>query len=675
MIPASDYLEDLLVSNDQAQNNQEIDLDDLEVEIMIVAKNAKPLSQASAFLTRRGWPTTAVSNLSQAIELAAEKKPDFVLVSLNHANPAMPRFIDLVQTTFNSTVVAFAENMDTASNQKLNKSNFKYKVFGQMSGPNLHRSLRRILAEKYNIGGDDHKEENKREGRDKDDDNVSVKGGANRGPNIVVQKNNEGGPQTPKGPIMIKSDKDGDGDEGGEGQEVLSAGKYKMGRANRRSLKDLTATEGKENNGPAYSPSGKESKDLAAKLKNSLFTGNDGGGAGAGGGDGDGPGWDSSAGDGSNLNDYFNNEDGKKPASNFTNPNGQTGGPNAGVIGPDGKPLQPNTAMLGPDGKPMAPGVNAQTPEGTTYHPAEQKGGHSKPGQKLSALEASLAKKTQPPTPVGESSGGGWGNKVAQQMAAEADAAAIAEARAQEARRQAAIRAGKLNTPSAHSMIEMAVQTGLAKICQAGDSRPQHVEKIENVGVFPIDSSVMPGYLVLAWPNAEPRAEEAFFQLAQESLRQAFHDNGVQARIEQGFFVQIPQVDFLQWTGQAAFNLSLAHRDKELAVAFFQVPKGLPKAKQVEGQQMFSINVDEISTDRPVTFKAYLHLQKNNKYFLYLRNGRQLQPEQQKRLNDHKVKDFYMKSVDIENLRSFLATSHLAETVKKSNRGGGSSAA
>lgn len=664
MIPASDFFEDLLVSNDQAQNNsnQEIDLDDIEVEVMIVAKNAKPLSQSSAFLTRRGWPTTAVSNLAQAVELAAEKKPDFVLVSLNHANPAMPRFIELVQTTFNSTVVAFVENMDTASNQKLNKSSFKYKVFGQMSGPNLHRSLRRILAEKYNIGGEENKEESKREARDKGEDSVSVKGSGNRGPNIVIQKNNEGGPQTPKGPIMIKSDNADDAD-GSEGQDVLAAGKYKMGRANRRSLKDLTTSEGTERkNDAAYiSPSGKESKELAAKLKNSLF--NDG--SASGGGEAEGPGWDSSSGDGYSLNDYFNNADPQN-----------SGGP--------------DNSFLGPDGQPKAPGMSGDSADGTTYHPAEKNKHATKPSKKLSALEASMAK-AQTQTPVGESSGGGWGNKVAAQMAADKDkeamtaAAAVAksltgesavpgeDARAQEARRQAA-RAGKLNTPSAHSMIETAVQTGLSKICQVGENRPVLVEKIENVGVFPIDSTVMPGYLVLAWPNAEPRAEEAFFQLAQESLRHAFQDNGVQARIEQGFFVQIPQVDFMQWTNQSAFNLSLSHRDKELAVAFFQVPKGLPKAKQVDGQQMVSIQVDQISTERPVTFKAYLHLKKNNKYFLYLRNGRQLQPEQQKRLQENQVKDFYMKSVDIENLRSFLATSHLADTVKKST-GGGSQAA
>jgi hypothetical protein len=517
------------VSQDQSTtaNPQEVDLDDIEVEVMIVAKNPKPISQASAFLSRRGWPTSAVSNLAQAIELASEKKPDFVLISLNHQNPAMPKFIELIQSTFNATVVAFVENMDAASNQKLNKSNFKYKVFGQMSGPNLHRSLRRILSEKFNIGGDDNKGEEAKRDQRNENESISIKGAGDKDSTIVVQMNSE-----PVGGHSGVS----------ESQEVLSTEKYKMGRANRRSLKDLTASQ---NGGPApaapVSPSGKESKELAARLKNSLFGAN-------------------------GLND-------------------------------SGQGVQSEIGLGGGTGD---PGEDSKNPAGD--------------GEK---------------------------------------------------------RAGKATIVEAPSVIERAVQTALERVCQPGTETPQLVRKIENVGVFPIDSPFMPGYLVLAWPNAEPRAEEAFFQLAQESLRDIFEESGVQGRVEQGFFVQIPQVDFEPWTGQAAFNLRFRHRDRELAVAFFKLSGPMPKAQPVEGNQMYSIGVKHISTERPVTFKAYLHLKKNNKYFLYLRNGRQLQPEQQQRLEESQVKDFYMKSIDVENFRSFLAASHLTETVKKSSRGSG----
>lgn len=502
-------------------NNQEIDIDDLEVEILIVAKNPKPISQASAFLSRRGWPTSVMSNLAQAIELASEKKPDFVLVSLNHQHPAMPKFIELVQTTFNATVVAFVEGMDAASGQKLNRSTFTYKIMGQMSGPNLHRSLRRILSEKFNIGGADHKSgDAKRESHDHE--SISVTGGSERqGPQLVIQKNEGGGAH---GSIHVNGGADGPSNAG-ESQEVLSTSKYKMGRINRRSLKDLTASQNGEQPPPtASSPSGEGSKDLAARLKDSLF------------------------------------------------------------------------------------GAEAQSTQGP-HAPAQD----SSP---------TLTSQTE-------------------------------------------------NVTDGPSVIELAVQTALERVCQPGEKISQLVGKIENVGVFPIDSPVMAGYLVLAWPNAEPRAEEAFFKLAQESLRNIFEESGIQGSVEQGFFVQIPQVGFERWTNQAAFNLRFGHRDRELAVAFFKLGGPMPKARPVDGNQMYSIGVKHISTERPVTFKAYLHLQKNNKYFLYLRNGRQLQPEQQQRLKEKNIKDFYMKSIDVENFRSFLAASHLTETVKKSSRGNG----
>jgi hypothetical protein len=479
--------------------------------------------------------------------------------------------------------------MDTASNQKLNKSNYKYKVFGQMSGPNLHRSIRRILSEKFNIGGDDHKnEETKRDPRG-GDESISIKGAGQGGKDsqVVIQKNES----EIKHPIHVNSESGSGYPAVSEAQEVLSTDKYKMGRANRRSLKDLTASQNGEPPQAAYiSPSGKESKELAARLKNSLF----------------------GAGDSVASQDESDTTEGTLGGQQVREGLQNERGLGGGASGPENK-------------------------NGKKFRDLQaQRNSNSLPEQSTSD-EPSRAPGAHPASQSGK-------------------AAVVVDA---------------------PSVIERAVKVALERVCQPSEDTLQIVEKIENVGVFPIDSPFMPGYLVLAWPNAEPRAEEAFFRLAQESLHNIFEESGVQGRVEQGFFVQIPQVDFEQWTGQAAFNLSFRHRDRELAVAFFKLAGPMPKAKPVEGNQMYSIGVKHVSTERPVTFKAYLHLKKNNKYFLYLRNGRQLLPEQQRRLEESNVKDFYMKSIDVENFRSFLAASHLTETVKKAARGngGGSKAA
>lgn len=630
-----------------ASAKQEIDLDDLEVEIMIIAKNPKTLAQASAFLTRRGWPTTAISNLGQAIELAAEKKPDFVLVSLNHQNPSLPKFIDLVKSTFNSTIVAFIENMDSASNQKLNKSGHQYKVFGQMSGPNLHRSIRRILAEKLNIGQDDKSADDGKKSRDKDDNNISIKGGGAADGRTMIQKSDQGATQG-KGPIMIQSERPDAQGNGADSEEVLSAGKYKMGRANRRSLKDFAAEQSSANaSGDTFvSPTGKESKDLAAKMRESLFGQGEAG---------------KQAANESNHDDnaaYFSpSEPGVSP--NFKNSKDakESNRPKLSDLEKNREQSQQNQSQAqtqgptqGQDGRTK---WNAITQASSTKDPKKDSadGGnvsHELSTAQLSALSKEAYKGAGDTTAIGRSD-----------------------------KKDGAATGAKANSVPTltQTMIEKAVQSALSRICQPGDGTSQAVELIENVGVFPVDSPAMPGYLVLAWPNAEIRAEEAFFKLAQETLKTVFQELGVQARLEHGFFVEIPRVDYMTWTNEAAFNMSHKHRDRELGVAFFSTKKPIPKALPVEGNAMYSIGVDHITTERPVTFKAYLHLKKNNKFFLYLRNGRTLAPEQQKRLKDNNVKDFYMKSVDIENLRAFLASSYLSQTIKKSSGNSGSSAA
>ncbi len=219
-----------------------------------------------------------------------------------------------------------------------------------------------------------------------------------------------------------------------------------------------------------------------------------------------------------------------------------------------------------------------------------------------------------------------------------------------------------------HSIIQRAVQEALQQICRPSSGNQQAINLIEQVGVFPVDSPNVPGYLVLAWPHEEKRAIEPFFKQAQQIITQTFRKMGVQATLEPGFFVQLPQVEFAPWALEAAaFSFATNHGNEEIGVAFFPTDKPIPKPKPSEDKNMLTIDVKEISTEEPVTFKVYLHMKKNKKYFLYLRNGRQLLAEQKTRLEGNQVRDVYMKSIDVENMRQFLASCHLKQKLKKAS--------
>ena len=591
---------------------QDVDLDDIEVVILVIAKNPTKISQAANFLSRRGWPTTVMSNLSQAIEFASDQKPDFVLISINHPNPAVSKFSNLLSSTFGSTCVAFAENLDNASAARLSKNALPLKIQGQASGPNLHRSLRKILAEKLNIQLDDRGQNQER--TNPSDRAVTVKGNSAADGQTVIQKNEVGATQN-KGPTMIKGEEANPSGAGKFQNESISSGKYTMTKKNRRSLKELSQN-------PLDQPGDVvmgESAAIAERLKKSLF--------------GDSPELESSATD--SDSEDFTAEEKASPDE-------------------DGDPsITSRRSAMGKHGQTSAQmnqqGSNEQSShQNTSGGSPNQSGGHSgaigHPGYKPGSRPASGSKNSQ--------------------MSHESSTDHVSSA--SDSKKKSSLQKKSLASVGPHSIIERAVREAIREIARPGTVGHAPLEVIEQVGVFPIDSPTLPGYLVLAWPHEEKSAIEPFFKQAQIIIGNTFKKMGVQAHLEPGFFVTLPQVEFATWAQESSsFFFSTAHGNEEIGVAFFATQKPIPKPKQIEDKNMYSIDLDNISTDQPVNFKVYLHMKKNKKYFLYLRNGRQLQPEQKERLEGHKVKDLYMKTIDVENLRMFLASCHLRKKIKK----------
>src|SRR5262249_4846629 len=124
-------------------------IDALEVEILIICKNQKQFQQTASFLSRRGWPTLIMDNLSKAIDHVVKNSPDFVMISCNHPSPGTQRLPGLL-AQMNVHCIAFAEQTDSATTQKLNNSSIRNKLQGLASGPNVQRMIRKLLMDIYN---------------------------------------------------------------------------------------------------------------------------------------------------------------------------------------------------------------------------------------------------------------------------------------------------------------------------------------------------------------------------------------------------------------------------------------------------------------------------------------------------------------------------------------------
>lgn len=115
----------------------------------MLVKNVRGFESSSTFLSRRGWPTKVSNNLQKAVKIISTEKPDFVLISVNFPHPSITKLGPLFAHTFKVQVVWFSESMDASSQANLSKIKGA-KITGGASGPNLQRSLRRILQEKFN---------------------------------------------------------------------------------------------------------------------------------------------------------------------------------------------------------------------------------------------------------------------------------------------------------------------------------------------------------------------------------------------------------------------------------------------------------------------------------------------------------------------------------------------
>lgn len=600
------------MSADTKTDAQEVDIDELEVEIFVIAKSEKKLSSAVSFLSRRGWPTTIFTNVTKAVEAIAEKRPDFVLISLNHPSPSVAKLPDVISQAFNLTCVGFIESMDGASTARLNQSKMPNKLNGQPSGPSIHRAIRKILAARFNV----HEEraiEKSKKSEGNENQKVTIKGssGADADGNVRTKSSGamsgnthvisgegmgdehmaamSGSSSSSYGAMALSSSQgEGGANNDGDGSAALSsssgsASGFSSGRGlsggqhstNATSVGEIQSGSGFENMETVESEKYKMGKKKRMSLKDLASANSTNAGASA---------------DGTQAKD-----------------------PNApGTIG----------AAAGIEAAKKELGLGANSPEGSATAAADVVGN----------LKKSLFGETGEESP---------------ELDLEKDKQARIEG----------LGAGGF---------KKAVETAIGRVCKSvQDATTEPLMEIRHVGVIPVESEKFPGYLVVVWQYPEMNARESFLRACEKELVSAVATMQLEAKLESGFWVSLLETEFDEWVQDSAlFDFKLVHQKREVGVAFFPTDGPLRKTTHFPDRQMLAVGVDSISPEQPVNFMAYLHLKKNQKYYLYLRKGRHLQEKQKERLIDRNIKDLLAKPEDFENLRQYFATVFLNSTIQ-----------
>jgi DNA-binding NarL/FixJ family response regulator len=115
------------------------------IRLVIVTSRPNDLRNTSQFLNKRGWETTVLTDLKEALSVVATKKPDWMLVSVN-ANPTvdLEKYTSLVVQKFNTECIVFGENSESSTMKKLAQASCEI-MYGRLSGPAIQMKIRKIL--------------------------------------------------------------------------------------------------------------------------------------------------------------------------------------------------------------------------------------------------------------------------------------------------------------------------------------------------------------------------------------------------------------------------------------------------------------------------------------------------------------------------------------------------
>ncbi len=604
-----------------ATGSQDINLDEIEVDILIIGKNKNSLEQSASFLTRRGWPTTVITNLSNSIEYIAKHKPDFILISYSHPSPTVNRLPDLIVQTFNLECVGFTEGMDASSAAKLNNAKVKYKIPGQPSGPNLQRSLRKILAEKFNIGGSDEKSGPSNRSMNAGDDGggiVKIRGSNNgeSDDDTVIQKSGLG--MGPGGSNRSEYGR-GKGENDSSGVYEGSGGHSdNLGMQIQKGASNLSHSETQEGTSAS---SFSETQEGGSNLDHSELQ----------------------AGDGKNES----NRSRKKLKE-------LTGAADLGQQASGNMLFGSDLETAPKQGKSYSDGKENVSYEGSAKKKAWSQQGGDLTGDAISHTKAKSGY-TFDSGPAG--SRGGPHDDSTSELDEQLKQSLLAELEPEDAESLPETNSVEdFKNQPIEMRVEAVIEAKLKEICQVEEGEsPRIIQEVNEILVLPLRSSEFPGYIIVAWDEQSKSEKENFLGLMQEGIQTSLGEIGLSGLLNPGFWMKIPMLDFYQWASEhAKFQTTVAHGHSEVGVAFFPSDCPIFQPALAPEAKMYKIDIDEVSTKEKVNFNAYLYLPKNDRKLLYLKNGGRLSAKQKARLLKHNMEHFYLQEADLDNLRKYL---------------------
>lgn len=580
--------------------------------LLILKANANSTAAAEQFLRNREWVVFSTTNLKDFLTHIIQKKPSFVMISVDHPNKKVLMMPKVLTSSFPICVFAFAENSSSVTFRKLQDVVCAYKINPPATGPAIERTVNKYLRDQ---------EKKIREQNEKpqlDSNGKPIVNSADPGVTVI-----QSGASGAAGDAATQAG--GGWDQASSILSQLLAGDDSAGKAGSLGA-SLTTGEGIEGGNGTWVPmEGVDGTGAASDQAGML----------SGGGSND------QAGSLNGLSgDYSGGFD--QPGSFESTQN------NSGVSG-----------MLGRSGE-----GNAQS--GNLNSQASSQSGSISYNDNDFEDEGKTRKLAKNPQSIstGKNKDGNKENATAGTLD-DVQASKLKSPKKYEKEGKIITLMGRSSGQGQDSIILKGTKQALDQTVQVNDGVvKQAIQDSSQVACIVVESEKFNGYLIAAL-GKNRKMDGPFVKAIQDRLFKFLKENGENVVDKESLNLKIKKVEFEDWALEyAEFLKKSVHNGDEIAMAFFPIPNARTEVGESASATMASVKINEMEGDKQVEFNMYLYLPSNKKYILYTPKGGTFYTTQKGRLEEKGVKEVHMLKSEVNDLAKYKAQNYLNNLIE-----------
>ncbi|MBT4760202.1 MAG: hypothetical protein HOO06_00770 [Bdellovibrionaceae bacterium] len=217
---------------------------------------------------------------------------------------------------------------------------------------------------------------------------------------------------------------------------------------------------------------------------------------------------------------------------------------------------------------------------------------------------------------------------------------------------------GNLSSHKKKSQLLKSLEIAMKKSCLPGKQLNKKIGFVKNLWVILLRSEQVTGYLTLSAPYSGLDIYD-YLNSFRSTLIQELTFRNVKMSVDTVMKVPVKGVDYVHWMdNKSDCSLLGRHKDFEIGAAFFDNEDIIiEEGTTFKGKT--AIDLSKIRPNENLEFPAYIFLEKNNKYYKYLKKGRKLMDQQKDRLLEKQVTDLHIDIKDFEIYKSYYAENEL----------------